>query len=60
MTWKDEIKKDVKQGPRRNIKMLEELNLKQLENMENGLMQIADIFNKNAKYTAKDNSKGND
>ncbi len=50
MTWEDIVKKDPKQGPRRNIKMLEELNQKELDNMENGLMQIADIFNKNAKY----------
>jgi len=50
MTWKDIMKKEPKQGPRRNIKMLEELNQKELENIQNGLMQIADTFNKNAKY----------
>ena len=50
MTWEDIIKKDPKQGPRRNIKMLEELNQKQLENMKDGLMEMANIFDKNAKY----------
>mgnify|MGYP001230525617 CR=1 FL=1 len=50
MSWKNIVKQETKQGPRRNFKMLEELNLKELENMENGLMQIAGIFNKNAKY----------
>lgn len=50
MTWQDEIKKDIKQGPRRNLEMIEGLNQKQLKNMKNGLMQMADTFHKNAKY----------
>ena len=50
MSWKNIVKQEPKQGPRRNIEMLEELNQKELENMQNGLMQIADTFNKNAKY----------
>jgi len=50
MTWEDIVKKEPKQGPRRNLEMLEGLNQKQLENMKGGLMQIADTFNKNAKY----------
>jgi len=50
MTWEDVVKKEPKQGPRRNLEMLEGLNQKQLKNMKDGLMQIADTFNKNAKY----------
>lgn len=50
MTWEDIVKKDPKQGPRMSEEMLEGLNQKQLKNIQNGLMQIADTFNKNAKY----------
>jgi len=50
MAWKDIIKEEPKQGPRMSEEMIEGLNQKQLKNMKNGLMQMADTFNKNAKY----------
>ena len=50
MSWKNIVKQEPKQGPRRNLEMIEGLNQKQLKNMKVGLMQMADTFNKNAKY----------
>lgn len=50
MTWKEIIKEEPKQGPRRSAKMLERLNQYELMDMESGLAQMAEIFIKNGKY----------